>query len=400
MKYRPTATAWAVTTAFLLALVALTNMPCTVAAHGQAAATTPVATTRATVTTTTTTATTDFGPDVILMGQLVDLYEPVPFEHRVHAEMAEMWDGCVTCHHRSPDPTTRPVNALVPGFVHAQDESAAVPACRSCHPVTDGKVTLALPSLKGAYHRQCLNCHREWSGQNDCVVCHQPRAGKGGAVAAVDGQPTTSATMRARVDDIVGRMHPPIPEPDEVAYRARFEPAVGPNVLFRHKEHTATFGLKCVECHRHDNCSSCHDAAANRVANHLRPRPLKPARTWRESHGPCVSCHEQDRCVRCHTKDGQPTPARFDHPTMTGQAFDSDHATIACRQCHAGRNFKAATPTCGGSECHDPVKRIAFPTHRPGPVATTQPLLKTLVAEATAPTTRPIRRATMTGGVR
>ena len=27
---------------------------------------------------------------------------------------------------------------------------------------------LRMPNLKGAYHRQCLNCHRDWAHENEC----------------------------------------------------------------------------------------------------------------------------------------------------------------------------------------------------------------------------------------
>src|SRR5512147_2025904 len=44
-------------------------------------------------------------PAVIKMDKLKsiqDLYEPVIFSHRIHAEMSEMSDGCEMCHHYNP----------------------------------------------------------------------------------------------------------------------------------------------------------------------------------------------------------------------------------------------------------------------------------------------------------
>ena len=46
----------------------------------------------------------NYGPDVVMLRELADKFEPVPFNHRVHARMADMWDGCLTCHHRPPHP--------------------------------------------------------------------------------------------------------------------------------------------------------------------------------------------------------------------------------------------------------------------------------------------------------
>ena len=61
------------------------------------------------------------GPDVVILRELESTYEAVPFEHRLHAKMAQMWDGCVTCHHRSPQTT-----AAAPGTATAGSEPATV----------------------------------------------------------------------------------------------------------------------------------------------------------------------------------------------------------------------------------------------------------------------------------
>jgi hypothetical protein len=323
----------------------------------------------------------------VVLRELVDLYEPVPFEHRVHAEMTEMWDGCVTCHHRSPAPATQPTTGPSgPADAHAaslepltQDAAAQIPACKSCHPVAehDAAVQIDMPSLKGALHRQCLNCHREWSGANDCVVCHRP--------LDKQGEPVVAATAPAPpASDIVGRMHPPIPEPDEKTYVARFTPAVGRNVLFRHREHSTAFGLKCVNCHHRDSCANCHSPGAQ-PGEHVTP-VLDPARSWSESHGPCMSCHSENRCDHCHYADGATPPPPFEH-ARTGQALDADHGPLACADCHAAMDL-VAEPTCGGTECHASELAISFPIKRPGEVAATQPATLPATMPATGPATR------------
>ena len=90
-------------------------------------------------------------PDVVVLKELEALYQPVPFDHRSHAKMAEMWGGCTTCHHRQPDAATRPL---------------LTQACRTCHSREEKTAEMKMPSLKAAYHRQCLNCHREWMHDN------------------------------------------------------------------------------------------------------------------------------------------------------------------------------------------------------------------------------------------
>jgi hypothetical protein len=229
---------------------------------------------------------TDLGPDVVILDQLVEHYQPVPFDHKGHARMAEMWDGCVTCHHHTPAPEPA---AQVNGKM--QDLAAAIPACKSCHPIARNGEDLHMPNLKGAYHRQCLGCHREWSGANQCQACHEPLDPK---------NPPRDLTPAG----ILSRMHPPVPEPEDKVYRTRFTPAVGQNVLFRHKEHTEQHDLKCSSCHVRENCSSCHTATEVTT----RPQPMQRGRTWGDTHKPCTNCHEADRCRSCHYTDEQSGP--------------------------------------------------------------------------------------------
>ena len=332
-------------------------------------------------------------PDVVMLDELVNVYEPVPFDHKAHAAMAEMWQGCETCHHRTPAAAT-PAATQPAGLVsraRTQANAANVPACKDCHeiaPASAAAADLHMPNLKGAYHRQCLNCHRDWANENACSACHRER---GNGVARDHPPPT--------VDDIVGRMHPPIPEPDERGYESRFTPAVGKNVLFRHKAHTARYGLKCSSCHHRDNCSNCHDRDAKTIVQ----KPMRPGRTWKDSHGPCVACHQQDRCRHCHFDAAvAAAPPAFDH-RLTGQLLDSDHAGLRCGQCHTQLKSKAKL-TCGGAECHQRAG-VAFPADRPGATLTTRPVqlasAPPVVAVArpdTQPATRPVIRRIRRGG--
>lgn len=288
------------------------------------------------------------GPRIVTLKELANLYDPVPFDHQSHAAMSQMWNGCSTCHHRPPSATTMPAHSLEHP---TQQQAALVPACKSCHPANMEEANIHMPNLRGAYHRQCLNCHREWMHGNACVVCHRPRDGR------------TVAAPQVSKDDIIGRMHPPIPEPEIRRFKTRFTPADGNNVLFRHKEHSRRFSLKCAGCHRNDSCANCHDGKpATMPANPA----LKPARTWAESHGACMACHQTDHCNKCHYKDEQPAPPPFDHQSITGQALDKDHQDLACWQCHVNLKLKVS-PTCGDASCHKRSKQISFPARRPGP---------------------------------
>ena len=319
------------------------------------------------------------GPEMVILRELENLYLPVPFDHAGHAKMAGMTTGCAACHHYTP-------------------KGATHPACKSCHEISTGQADLFKPSLKGAYHRMCLNCHREWSNETNCSICHMPKTG--------------ANTARKKVvlteDDIVGRMHPPIPEPDTELFKTARKSASGARtqVLFRHKEHIHRFGLACANCHHEDSCSRCHAK-----------KPKGPAIPWtlERHHQPCAQCHDtRDRaqCSSCHWENGTPKPKPFSHDqtgwpltrfhqdkpcrlchvtvpfarldarcdschsgwnpdtfnhTVTGQALDANHITADCEECHIGRKFEIA-PTC--SECHDEDEQITFPAKRPGPVIT------------------------------
>lgn len=113
-------------------------------------------------------------PDTVAIDALSKIYDPTLFPHRriVQALMeqshsnrlARTFHGddrkiCKGCHHHQPDDVT--------------------PArCASCHsskgPSPDGR-----PGLKGAFHIQCMTCHREMNidtiPATDCTVCHDKK---------------------------------------------------------------------------------------------------------------------------------------------------------------------------------------------------------------------------------
>jgi len=325
------------------------------------------------------------GPDLIIMDSIEGSYLPVPFDHKGHAAMAAMTEGCATCHHLTP-------------------EGQTPPPCRTCHEIGAGGTDIYKPGLKGAYHQQCMNCHRDWVDETDCSICHRTRAGLGGKPAAL---------LEGGGDDLTGGEHPPIPEPQGEFYEGRRQEHTAGRVVFRHHEHVHRFGLHCVECHHEPSCTRCHA----RENGNERTVPSS------EHHRPCLSCHKGDMdgasvdasCERCHWEEGRSMPARFDHgdtgwpleryhqgkncrachktvpfarlerdchachagwsPTtfdhrVTGQALDELHAELDCAECHAARRFDLL-PTC--DECHDEESGIAFPTHRPGPLVAPGP---------------------------
>jgi len=319
-------------------------------------------------------------PDVVILDELEDVYLPVPFDHAGHARMTEMAQGCTTCHHYTP-------------------EGRQYPACKACHGISDSEADINKPALRGAYHQQCLNCHREWINERNCDTCHREKAG----AASAD-----SAAPLPTKNDMLGLMHPPIPEPDTDIYGSRSPQTTETQVIFRHREHVHRFGLRCVECHHERSCARCH----------ARDREQERPRTLAEHHRQCIRCHKGDmdlagrtagRCARCHWREDRPKPEPFDHAStgwplsryhddkscrschaqvpfakpdsncnachgawspstfnhrVTGQVLDKNHAEHDCDVCHVERRFDRP-PTC--DECHEEDEGITFPAKRPGP---------------------------------
>ncbi|MBI4716179.1 MAG: cytochrome c3 family protein [Planctomycetes bacterium] len=250
----------------------------------------------------------DSGPDVLVLDQLERQYLPVRFDHKAHARMADMSEGCETCHHFSPA-GTRP------------------PPCASCHDPGAAGTDPRKPGLKGAYHQQCLNCHREWVDETACEVCHLARENDA-AQARVAAFPT--------IDRPVLKPHPPILKPAGDIYEG-YSSDRDSRVVFRHEQHTSRFGLACVECHHEPSCARCH----------YQKNGTAPKRSVQEHHRPCDRCHKRDmdlagrdagRCEKCHWLEGAPRPLPFDHASV-GWPLGRFHERVGCRRCHA-----AATP--------------------------------------------------------
>jgi hypothetical protein len=260
--------------------------------------------------------------DIIYLDELVGLYAPVSFPHKLHADMENMGTGCAVCHHHNP-----------PGRIFA---------CNECHGGPSNPANLGQPGLKGAYHRQCLGCHREWSHKTNCDACHIKRDAAPavlGATQAVSAERLAAQVTSASGEDttdIMGRLHPNIETPEKWVYKTE-DNSEGPVVTFHHKEHTEVFGLKCTDCHKKENCSRCHDPQSH--PPHVREDP----------HQDCIKCHDvSDNCTICHTQQETPT---FDHARRSGFVLKGYHQKVSCMKCHTGgMPFKKLDPQCTG--CH------------------------------------------------
>lgn len=115
-------------------------------------------------------------PYMVKIGDIAKEYEPTNFTHARHvgsllkrikddklaaAFHTDPASVCGACHHRTPP-------------------SATPPKCGSCHAAEIDKANPARPTLKGAYHLQCMGCHdamKTSRPQNtSCNTCHKERA--------------------------------------------------------------------------------------------------------------------------------------------------------------------------------------------------------------------------------
>ena len=244
------------------------------------------------------------GPDVAILDQLEDLYVPVRFDHKAHAGMVGMNNGCETCHHFTP-----------PNNAH--------PACRECHPASIQHEDLTQPGLKGAYHRQCMGCHAEWDHDTKCEICHEKKAG-----GRLHGSATTFTHDR----------HYDVIEMKElIIFDTEYEE--GDQVPFHHRNHSVKYELNCALCHVEQSCSQCH-------VNGSDSHPMGSIDEV-DMHDTCYMCHADNDCDACHGRDPDDL---FDHAS-TGWPLKPQHAQLHCRTCHGSTGtYNKPDPAC--DSCH------------------------------------------------
>jgi len=250
----------------------------------------------------------DAGPVDVTLNSVTgspDVYQPVQFAHRAHAKMSEMSGGCVQCHH--------------------YNLTGAVLACRTCHAVNTASknADLSKPGLKGAYHRQCVNCHRESGLDTKCDgACHHAK----------------SATATTPNDVRMQRTDVHVVKPDRFVFESGNADAK--TVTFYHSDHTDRFGLACSSCHTNERCSKCHRGQG---------ASTKPIEHLEGGHDRCSACHSvTENCQMCH--DTKPL-ARFNHAQKTRFDLGRFHSTFACTRCHKeNSNYKGLSAACAA--CH------------------------------------------------
>lgn len=251
-------------------------------------------------------------PELIKINQLSDRYGPVYFSHKVHSQMSVMSGGCENCHHHNT--------------------SGPILKCNSCHEPSRKREDVSIPDLKGAYHRQCMDCHREWSHDTGCNTCHTLKK---------DLQKVSQKTLQEKYS---GKNHPVILEPTILVYETKSDK--GKLVTFYHDDHTKKFGLGCSACHKQESCTKCHDVNKKDKG---KTQNVISKKTFEEQHKNCISCHSKnENCSDCHSNQ---TLEPFDHGKSTGWSLNESHLKLSCARCHGSKlPFKKLDKSC--SSCH------------------------------------------------
>ena len=138
---------------------------------------------------------TDYGPNIISIDKVPPsdvisrLFGPAEYPHKNHAELI---GDCSTCHHFFDlhyNETVVPADKC--DACHASSEFDKISRnfpCDTCHlPQTSFKISLiqieegnqvVVPNLKAAYHRRCIDCHKETKGPLGCTDCHAKKPSK------------------------------------------------------------------------------------------------------------------------------------------------------------------------------------------------------------------------------
>lgn len=241
-------------------------------------------------------------PDVITISTLEDKYVPVVFSHKIHSQMSQMSGGCASCHH---------FNNVGP-----------IQKCESCHESNRKREDISKPDLKGAFHRQCMDCHKAWSHKTDCTSCHEL---KSTLAKTQQKNPPLSLSIKN---------HPEVPEPVKIVYETDYNK--GKLVTFFHDEHTEKFNIKCTSCHTDESCNRCHDLQKLSVVEKTAlGQFIKTKKSAGEHHKPCFSCHQNDKCSKCHMDKPMD---RFNHAIATGWPLNRFHQKLECSKCHGNKS--------------------------------------------------------------
>ncbi len=112
-------------------------------------------------------------PEKVIIKSLSKKYKPVEFPHRkiVKTLGSNIKDNKLTQYFHQDK------GVLCQGCHHSGPVTKKPPSCGSCHGKPFDEMSLFTPGLMGAYHIQCMDCHKEMELEKPvgCTDCHKER---------------------------------------------------------------------------------------------------------------------------------------------------------------------------------------------------------------------------------
>lgn len=120
-------------------------------------------------------------PGKVLLGSLADKHGPVNFDHEKHVGMAGSCDECHHQHGGAQAPSCGGCHTVDAASFRKNVHLGRIRPCRECHPASYDAGKLDRPTLSAAYHRACIQCHREvgsvGTDPKGCAeMCHESSA--------------------------------------------------------------------------------------------------------------------------------------------------------------------------------------------------------------------------------
>jgi hypothetical protein len=118
----------------------------------------------------------EFIPETVKIDSLSDKYEPVKLPHRkiVNSLFKDIKDNKLAKYFH------REKGTLCQGCHHNSPAAKNPPKCGNCHGRPFNEKDPFKPGLMAAYHRQCMECHREMGIQKpvatNCTACHREKS--------------------------------------------------------------------------------------------------------------------------------------------------------------------------------------------------------------------------------
>ncbi len=275
--------------------------------------------------------------DSPLIKKYSDLYEPVRFMHSKHANVL---GDCTICHHRMAEKADDRYGKKVT-LAELRQKKKLPADCHSCHGKPFDPAHLDIPGLKAAYHRLCMDCHKEAE-----------------QTTHIRGPVTYSAMVRGPVARTLDTRAPT----DCLSCHPKNVPDHSKLVKLRGKPDALSVTENCLSCHEKEGKSilktshwNWHGPSPYTLGHENRIDMGKATNTINNF---CINLTGNwPRCTSCHIgygwKDG---------------TFDfSDMRKIDCLICHdTTKTYKKDPPGAGFPDKNVDLLKVAQNVGRPG----------------------------------